>query len=487
MNGSARRRRRRMRPSPTSSPASARRACRSIVWSTEARKPACAPASARASRTGCACASARWAASSTASPSPRPRTRSARCLTGRAQIGALACARRRRDQRRRPPDARAAQSRPLAIVMSRLRRLIARSGLAARDASRPASPGPTSRRSCAPTASSSATSRRASTSRRSAAGSRRARPASSRRATDGSSSCSPAARCRRRGRAGAADRFRPRPPAPTCANGCSARKGRIGVLTEATVRVTRLPEREPFVGFFLPTGRAARRRCGNSRRRGSACRCRAWPTRPRPSRRLRLAGQRSRRRLARALPLSARLPATASACCSSASRGARRGRGDAARPRRAGASIARCRPDRCSARNGGRAASGRLSAQRAVVRRLRGRHDGDRVRLAARRGDGAGDRNRRPRRAGEARRDATPTRTCRMSMRRARASIRPSSTASDRTTKRASRAGASLKTAVGDAIVAEGGTITHQHGVGKDHRASSRPRRAMSASARCAR
>jgi alkyldihydroxyacetonephosphate synthase len=27
----------------------------------------------------------------------------------------------------------------------------------------------------------------------------------------------------------------------------------------------------------------------------------------------------------------------------------------------------------------------------------------------------------------------------------------------------------SLKTAVGDAIVAHGGTITHQHGVGKDH------------------
>ena len=27
----------------------------------------------------------------------------------------------------------------------------------------------------------------------------------------------------------------------------------------------------------------------------------------------------------------------------------------------------------------------------------------------------------------------------------------------------------SLKTAVGDAIVAQGGTITHQHGVGKDH------------------
>ena len=64
---------------------------------------------------------------------------------------------------------------------------------------------------------------------------------------------------------------------------------------------------------------------------------------------------------------------------------------------------------------------------------------------------------------------ALPTPISRMSMRRARASTSPSSTASAPTTRLRSRAGRRLKTAVSEAIVADGGTISHQHGVGKDH------------------
>ena len=40
-------------------------------------------------------------------------------------------------------------------------------------------------------------------------------------------------------------------------------EGRMGVLTEAKVRVTRLPEREDFVGVFSPRGKRPRLQCAN--------------------------------------------------------------------------------------------------------------------------------------------------------------------------------------------------------------------------------
>ena len=43
------------------------------------------------------------------------------------------------------------------------------------------------------------------------------------------------------------------------------------------------------------------------------------------------------------------------------------------------------------------------------------------------------------------------------------------------------------KTAASDAIVAGGGTITHHHAIGRDHRPGCAPRSASSASSCCAR
>ena len=62
-------------------------------------------------------------------------------------------------------------------------------------------------------------------------------------------------------------------------------EGRIGIITRATVRVARLPERETFIGYFLPgwdAGEAATRELAQA---GSACRWRASPTPPRRWRR----------------------------------------------------------------------------------------------------------------------------------------------------------------------------------------------------------
>ena len=57
------------------------------------------------------------------------------------------------------------------------------------------------------------------------------------------------ARCRR---------SRRRPPAPTCASGCSAPKAASASSPRRRVRVSRQPERERFVGVFFPTGQRAR-------------------------------------------------------------------------------------------------------------------------------------------------------------------------------------------------------------------------------------
>ena len=97
----------------------------------------------------------------------------------------------------------------------------------------------------------------------------------------------------------------------------------------------------------------------------------------------------------------------ASACCSPASRAPARAR--CARMQRAAAAIWRehggvSTGTRAGQEVGAAPLRGRLPAQRAVGRGLRGRHDGDRVRLAARRRDGARARDGRPRRARAARR-----------------------------------------------------------------------------------
>ena len=47
------------------------------------------------------------------------------------------------------------------------------------------------------------------------------------------------------------------PPEPTCAKSCSAPKGGFGILTEATVRVSRLPQYEAFHAVFFPDWESA--------------------------------------------------------------------------------------------------------------------------------------------------------------------------------------------------------------------------------------
>ena len=59
-------------------------------------------------------------------------------------------------------------------------------------------------------------------------------------------------------------------------------EGRLGILTEATVRITPLPEHEAFHAVFFPNWERPRRRCARWCRRGCRCRCCACRTRSRP-------------------------------------------------------------------------------------------------------------------------------------------------------------------------------------------------------------
>ena len=139
-------------------------------------------------------------------------------------------------------------------------------------------------------------------------------------------------------------------------------EGRLGILTEATVRITPLPAYEASTPCSSPTGSAPCAPCASWRRRGAAVDAAPVAIRSKPTM-LTLAGHSAWSACSRTSSL--RGCGAASACCCSASRGAKRaaraatGRraGDRAPPRR------RTRGPRHGRAVAARTASARLPAQ----------------------------------------------------------------------------------------------------------------------------
>ena len=296
------------------------------------------------------------------------------------------------------------------------------------------------------------------------------RPAS-RSASGGSRTCSPAAASKRPLERSTCRRIPRRRPARISASSCSARRAGSAILTTATVRTVAQPEREAFPAWFLPDwphALEAARRSRSARTaavdgpRIDAARDRDAP-RPRPAARARLRSSsatfasggsgRSRRScsLARAARSGSSRPRSAR---SAPSRGAGRDR------RRR---VDRAALDRQPIPDAG-------PARRALGGRLRRRHARDRDRLVApagsRRRTSAGRSATASTRATSA---STRSATCRTSTRAARACtstyVFRRAPDPDETLAR----WGSLKDAASAAIVRAGGTISHQHGVGRDH------------------
>ena len=266
------------------------------------------------------------------------------------------------------------------------------------------------------------------------------------------------------------------PPLPASAAGPDLREwvlgseGRIGVVTRATVRIARLPERERFIGYFLPRWEGAKRRRERWRKAGSACRWCASPMPPRTLAALRLAG--GGRAVAWLENISLRAAAAKTRFFSCSASPAPRRKSTRCERRRPGscADIARFRPALCSGGNGARAGSrapicATRSGRQAMPstrwkRQSIGRACPPRCGQWKER-----DARRWPRSA----RNATPRPISRTFTRKARASYSTFVFRAGPDFDTAFARWRALKSAVSLAIVSEGGTISHQHGVGKDH------------------